>query len=162
MKRRPLLCCLFVASLGLVTTAGCGDGPAVAAVTGKVTLKGAPVKGANVQFHPEKGPMAIGLTDDQGNFTLSTNGRAGAPIGLNKVSISKPASSPAASSMPANPSPEDMAKVAAQNAKGAGSLRRTEPGKSEVPSQYSDPSTSNLTAKVTSNPADNTFEFNLQ
>lgn len=162
VKRRQLLRCLFIASLGIVTAAGCGgDGPAVAKVTGKVTLKGAPIKGANVQFHPEKGPMAVGITDDQGNFTLTTNGRPGAPIGLNKVAISKPAPAPGAGSMPTNPSPEDMAKMAAQAAKG-GTLKRTEPPKSEVPEQYGNPSTSNLTADVSSNAADNTFEFNLQ
>jgi hypothetical protein len=162
VKRRHLLHCLLIATLGLVTAAGCGgDGPAVAKVTGKVTLKGAPIKGASVQFHPEKGPMAIGITDDQGNFTLTTNGRPGAPIGLSKVAISKAAPAPTGGSMPANPTPEDMAKMAAQSAKG-GTLKRTEPPKSEVPEQYGNPSTSNLTADVSTNAANNTFEFNLQ
>lgn len=162
MKRRQLLGCLLVASMGLVVTIGCnGDGPSVVKVTGKVTLKGQPIKGANVQFHPEKGPMAIGITDDQGNFTLTTSGRAGAPVGLNKVAISKPAPAPAGGGMPANPTPEDMAKMAAAAAQGGG-LKRTEPPKSEVPEQYGNPATSNLTADVSTNASENTFEFNLQ
>ncbi len=162
MKRRQLLCCLVVASLGFIATTGCGGGgPTIAKVTGKVTLKGTPIKGANVQFHPEKGPMAIGITDDQGNFTLTTNGRPGAPVGLNKVAISKPAAAPVGNTMPTNPTPEDMAKMASQAAKGGG-LKRTEPPKSEVPDLYGNPSTSNLTADVSSNAADNTFEFTLQ
>jgi len=153
---------LLVTSLALVTIAGCGgDGPSIAKVTGKVTLKGAPIKGATVQFYPEKGPMAIGITDDQGSFTLTTNGRPGAPIGLNKVAISKAAPAPAAGAMPTNPTPEDMAKMAAAAAQGGG-LKRSEPPKSEVPDQYSNPSTSNLTADVSTNAAQNTFEFNLQ
>lgn len=162
MKRRQFFCCLLVTSLALVTVAGCGgDGPSIAKVTGKVTLKGTPIKGANVQFHPEKGPMAIGITDDQGNFTLTTNGRPGAPIGLNKVAISKAAPAPAAGAMPTNPTPEDMAKMAASAAQGGG-LKRSEPPKSEVPDKFSNPTTSNLTADVSTNAADNTFEFNLQ
>lgn len=165
MKRRQLLQCLLVAAFGLLTTVGCGgDGPKVAKVTGKVTLKGKPIAGANVQFHPEKGPMAIGITDDQGNFSLTTNGRPGAPVGLCKVAVSKPvATQNSGPSMPSNPTPEDMAKMAsAAAAKGGGNLKRTEPPKSEVPEQYNDPSTSNLTADVSSNAADNVFEFNLQ
>ncbi|MBN8602080.1 MAG: hypothetical protein J0M26_13690 [Planctomycetes bacterium] len=161
MKRRQLLGCLFVAALGLIATSGCGDGgPAIAKVTGKVTVKGAAIKGATVQFYPEKGPMAVGITDDQGNFTLTTNGRAGAPVGMNKVSISKPAAA-ATNSMPANPSPEDMAKMAAQAAKG-GNLKRTEPPKSEIPEQYGNPETSKLTADVSSDASKNVFEFPLQ
>lgn len=161
MKRRHLLGCMLVACLSLITTTGCGgSGPKLAKVTGKVTLKGQPIKGANVQFQPENGPMAIGITDDQGSFTLTTNGRAGAPVGLCKVSVSKPAAAPT-SSMPANPTPEDMAKMASAAAKGGG-LKRTEPPKSEVPEKYGDPSQSGLTADVSSNAADNNFEFTLQ
>jgi hypothetical protein len=159
VKRRQSLCFLFIASLGLITATGCGSGgPTLSKVTGKVTLKGTPIKGANVQFHPETGPMAIGITDDQGTFTLTTNGRPGASLGLNKVSISKPAATATGMTMPANPTPEDMAKMAAAGNGG----RRSEPPKSEVPDQYADPSTSKLTADVSSNASENTFEFNLQ
>ena len=162
MTRRHLLSCIFIAMLGFVATTGCDSGgPAIAKVTGKVTLKGAPIKGATVQFHPEKGPMAVGMTDDQGNFTLTTNGRPGAPLGMNNVAISKPAPSATGNSMPANPKPEDMAKMAAQMSQ-SGSLKRTEPPKSEVPEKYSNPSSSGLKADVSSNAADNVFEFPLQ
>lgn len=157
MKRRQLLGCLFVAALGLIATSGCGPGgPAVAKVTGKVTVNGNPIKGAAVQFYPAKGPMAVAITDDQGSFTISP----GAPIGMNKVSISKPAAKAAGNSMPANPTPEDMAKMAAQSSKG-GSLKRTEPPKSEVPEKYGNPETSELTADVSSDVSKNVFDFKL-
>ena len=162
MTRRQLLSCMFIAMLGFVATTGCDSGgPAIAKVTGKVTLKGAPIKGATVQFHPEKGPMAVGITDDQGNFTLTTNGRPGAPLGMNKVAISKAVASAASNSMPANPKPEDMAKMASQMSQ-SGNMKRTEPPKSEVPENYSNPASSGLTADVSSNAADNVFEFPLQ
>jgi hypothetical protein len=157
VTRRQLLSCIFMAMLGFAVTTGCDSGPSIAKVTGKVTLNGVPIKGASVQFHPEKGPMATGITDDQGNFTLIP----GAPIGMNKVAISKPAPPDTGNSMPANPKPEDMAKMAAQMSQ-SGSLKRTKPPKSEVPDKYGDPSSSGLTADVTSNAATNNFEFPLK
>jgi hypothetical protein len=69
--------------------AGCGGG--LATVTGKVTHKGAPVKGANLIFHPKGGgPEAVrptGHTGDDGTFTLESIRTPGAAPGEYGVTI---------------------------------------------------------------------------
>ncbi|MEZ6064404.1 MAG: hypothetical protein R3B90_01565 [Planctomycetaceae bacterium] len=66
--------------LMLVCVAGCGGGPEMPATvpaSGTVTLKGAPCpKGATITLIPVNGGRpAIGTTDDQGRFVLSTFGQ---------------------------------------------------------------------------------------
>lgn len=60
-------------------------------VRGKVTFQGAPVAGADVSFFPSPshgGPSSRGVTDAQGNFTLTTYVRDdGAPAGTYRVTI---------------------------------------------------------------------------
>ena len=74
----------------LVLLAGCDrSGLNLGYVEGVVTYKGAPLEKAGVLFKPEKGPMAIGTTDDQGHFKLFTANRDGALVGEHRVSISK-------------------------------------------------------------------------
>jgi hypothetical protein len=131
------------------------SGVKLAKVKGHVTYKGAPLKGASVKFYPEKGPMAIGMTDDSGDFTLTTNGRPGATIGSHKVAITK-VSGPAGPAMPANPSPEDMMKM--QKAQ----MNKPSRPKSEIPESYGAPESSKLSAEVSANAAENEFEFPLQ
>lgn len=81
------------AALGLaaILLAGCG-GPGVdtGSVKGKVTVAGQPVKGILVNFTPEAGGRpATGVTDEAGNFTLSTfSSGDGAIPGKHKVSFS--------------------------------------------------------------------------
>jgi len=131
------------------------SGVKLAKVKGHVTYKGAPLKGASVKFYPKEGPIAIGMTDDEGNFTLTTNGRAGATIGTHKVAITK-MSSDAAQAVPANPSPEDMMKMQkSQMGKSTGP-------KSEIPESYGSPESSQLTAEVTANASENVFEYPLR
>lgn len=71
--------------------AGCGSGRSdLAPVSGKVTLDGQPLAKALVEFIPEgtSGVVAIGRTDEQGNYTLMASRSAqGATIGPNKVRI---------------------------------------------------------------------------
>src|SRR5256885_15368649 len=78
-----------VAAVGVTVLAamctGCSPAPVVLApVRGKVTYKGSPVVAANVVFvceYPRR-CESVGLTDEDGNFTLTTNeGRDGCPAG---------------------------------------------------------------------------------
>ncbi|QDT52622.1 hypothetical protein Pan44_06340 [Caulifigura coniformis] len=74
--------------LALVLT-GCGDnGPVLVEARGTVLYRGDIVPKANVVFISDDGAsMSIGVTDEQGQFQLSTRGRAGALIGPYKVGI---------------------------------------------------------------------------
>lgn len=68
---------------------GCGESlPPTAPVKGKVTLNGQPLPNASVNFYPEEGKVANGVTDDAGNFTLSTfDPNDGAIIGKHKATV---------------------------------------------------------------------------
>jgi hypothetical protein len=84
---RGLLAAIFLA-------VGCNSAPEVhlVPVKGKVTYRGQPVKYATVQFVPDgpsggTGPSPTGRTDDGGTFTLTTQGRDGAPPGLYRVLV---------------------------------------------------------------------------
>ena len=60
----------------------------MAKVNGTITFKGQPVRMASVQFMPQKRPMAGGLTDKEGRFSLTTRKpRDGAFVGSHKVVI---------------------------------------------------------------------------
>ena len=75
---RFLSCVVFVLAGSLVLS-GCG-GPEMAPVKGRVTFKGKPVKDAAVTFSPSAkssedkfpGKPAVGFTDEEGNYELST------------------------------------------------------------------------------------------
>lgn len=87
--------CLMLPAVLLA--AGCGaEKFPIAPVSGRVTFNGKPLPGAHVLFQPmttgtevEIGPEAVGRTDDEGRFTLSTISpeRKGASIGKNRVSV---------------------------------------------------------------------------
>jgi hypothetical protein len=63
-------------------------------VQGTVTVKGQPVKGAVVIFHPKggeaKGQRPSGVTKEDGTFTLGTGNKPGAPPGDYVVTITWP------------------------------------------------------------------------
>ncbi|QDU27574.1 hypothetical protein ETAA8_26620 [Anatilimnocola aggregata] len=57
-------------------------------VSGKVTLDGQPLEFCTVEFQPEGGSPAYGVTDEQGNYVLQfTNDQIGALVGKNVVRI---------------------------------------------------------------------------
>jgi hypothetical protein len=81
--------------LMLAAVAGCG-GRKIAPVSGTVTLDGEPYPNAIVSFQPigtraniEPGRGSVGVTDEQGRFTLRYDGggRSGAVIGKHQVRI---------------------------------------------------------------------------
>ena len=82
--------------MSLVALTGCGrgDAPELAAVTGKVTLDGSPLIGAEVGFFPKSGRPAFATTNDKGEYTLQyLEGMPGAPVGENSVQIRRSAAS---------------------------------------------------------------------
>ena len=80
------------AAIILPASWGCyqaSDLPELGNVTGVVTLDGEPLPGASVEFVPENRNPSIGLTDEQGRYTLTFHASAdGALIGEHKVRIS--------------------------------------------------------------------------
>ena len=92
LAARPLSVLVLGVAWTLASTfMGCGpSGPAVAPVRGKVTYKGNPVANANIAFVPKTtgGMSAMGITDDNGNYQLTTFGKNdGALLGAHKVTI---------------------------------------------------------------------------
>lgn len=137
---------------------GCGDsGPKLAKVEGTVTYKGQPLKSANVKFYPGSGPVAVGITDDNGKFVLNTNGRPGASTGVSKVAITKMSGGDNAPQAQKQMKPEDMMRMAKE------SMGKPAAGpKSEIPEKYANPDSSQLTADVSTNASENQFTFPLQ
>ena len=81
--------------LGLLVVFALGCGSAIAPVSGKVTIDGKPAAHVDVTFMPiapegsiEAGVSATGKTNENGEYTLkASNGKPGAQVGMNKVSI---------------------------------------------------------------------------
>lgn len=125
-----------------LASAGCGPGlPVLMPVRGKVTLRsGTPVHNGSVTLHPDvaKGnksrELPIGAIDAQGNFTVMTGAREGAPPGWYKVAISA-----AEQVDPNNPYFTDWL----------------------VHERYINPETSKLTAEVVENPAPGRYDFRV-
>lgn len=125
--------------IGLSILVGCNrSGLDLAPVEGVVTFNGAPLADAGVLFTPPKGPYAMGVTDGEGRFSLTTANHEGALIGDHGVSISK--TDTIVKYVQGSPFPDYITKPL-------------------IPPKYFDASTSQLTATVKDD--DNEFEFNL-
>jgi hypothetical protein len=71
----------------LLALVGCG-GPEFGNVHGTVTLDGEPLVGGTVQFQPDGGSPAFGVTDEKGHYKLDWSAdQGGAPLGKHKVRI---------------------------------------------------------------------------
>jgi hypothetical protein len=141
-----------IASLLGIGLVGCGpSGPQLAQVKGKVTYRGQPLAGATVNFLPEQGQLATGITDSSGEYKLNSGGTAGAVLGKCKVSISKFAKTEGSTE---NMTPEEYAKMTQAG-------KRPAAPKSEIPTKYNNPQTSGLEATVTSDSSKTVFDFTL-
>jgi hypothetical protein len=79
---------------GLVVAGGCGN-PDMGRVSGRITNGGKPVANAMVVFYTPSRPVARGMTDADGRFTLSTRRlNDGAYAGSHKVSVNPTFSGP--------------------------------------------------------------------
>ena len=145
----------LIVGLLLFAAVGCGSGGTpprtLAAARGVVKYKGQPIAGATVLFSPAVGTPGNGMTDDAGNFVITTGGRPGAEIGKCKVMISKPASG---SGVRPDMTPKDMEEMI----KAGKSLA---PAKDPIPARYAAEKTSPLEADIAVDGESNVFEFNL-
>ncbi len=125
--------------LGLVAlgVAGCGN-ELESTVSGRVTFDGKPVPQAIIVFHPTQGPVAYGLSDDDGNYNIQTASHAGLLKGAYTVSVSAEAK-PAQEGTAADPFGT--------------------PAVSLLPAKYTDHKQSGL--KCTINAGDNEFDIDL-
>lgn len=83
---------LAIVGWATLTAIGCGhqDGPELAAVTGKITLDGQPLKRVNLRFVPEQpgGSPSFGGTNPHGQYKLLFNAhQQGALLGKHRVEI---------------------------------------------------------------------------
>ena len=85
--------CWVLTAIAAIAIAGCGadvERPDTYTVTGKVTLNGEAVEGAQVVFHAKSGPKAMGTTNSDGEYELTTfDSGDGCVAGSAKVTISK-------------------------------------------------------------------------
>lgn len=96
----------LASAIAILIAAGCGPRAGTeptAEVTGKVTLDGEPIAGVSVAFIPESGRPGSGLTDETGNFVITTFETGdGAILGKHAVVLSEAVNSE-------TPAPEDPA-----------------------------------------------------
>lgn len=126
-------------ALTALVLAGCSKpappGPKAVAVSGTVTREGRPLAKARVSYIPAgqtRGDGAFAITDDQGRYELKTvRGQPGAPAGTYRVTIAK-------SLMPDGSELPDNYQVAPADS----------PAKESLPSKYSSPEATTLTATV--------------
>lgn len=143
-------CMLFTV---LLYCEGCGppSGPQLAEAGGVVTYLGKPVAEATVVFVPEVGSPAMGLTDDKGHFEFNTQGAPGAIVGTGSISITAVRQS------------RELTDAEVLNTGGAAfdrllaSIR-----KSVIPTKYTHPRTSGLTATVTEDMEKNQLTLDLK
>lgn len=159
--------CILFASMLLITPLAIGCGPTadtVAPVSGRVTVDGKPVKNASIQFTPVGKRAAGAITDDNGNYKLSTYGQFdGAVLGEHKVAISlrKPIyMGPPKKNPDPEPVSDDPNVLTVRPAEG-GVPKQAQQWKSPVPEKYWDDSTSGLT-RVVEGKGENNFDFELK
>jgi hypothetical protein len=139
------------AFLSLLLVAGCGDDSGVGKtylVRGKVTLDGQPLVAANatVLFMPDasRGNTSpfepAGNVDDDGNYTLLTKGKSGAPPGWYKVIVT------ALNEAPQHPK---------------GSVRKRPVAHSLLSAKYGQAKTTDLSVEVVPNPAGDAYDLKL-
>jgi len=84
---------ICVVLLSACSAIGCSKGETLYPVSGKVTLKNAPLTAGQVTFVPDesKGNKSkvspTGKIGSDGNYTVTSDNRAGAPLGWYKVTV---------------------------------------------------------------------------
>jgi hypothetical protein len=139
--RRLVYALVFAAGTSLV---GCGPAmPPTAPTKGTVLYRGDPLPNARVVFTPEEGRPAVGTSDAQGRFMLSTfQENDGAVPGRHRVAVM-------AGDPPEGPPPMPGTPEAAHH----------QPAGPRLPEKYADPATSGLAFEVK---PDVTNEFTLE
>ncbi|MDA1231753.1 MAG: hypothetical protein O2856_13345 [Planctomycetota bacterium] len=145
---------------------GCGgdevEKPPLYPVKGTVTLNGTLLAGAAVTFHPKSGPTARGVTDEKGEFTLTTfDGGDGAVEGTHTVTVQKVEGGNAAPAA-ATPDPDKGGEVVVDTSTGPGADGTTEmeEPKSLVPVEFTTVLNTTLTFTVKTD-GENEAKFDL-
>jgi hypothetical protein len=148
VKCRRALTTLFLGfAIAALASVGCG-GPKLVNAGGKVTYKSSPVPGASLTFVPDAGgPPVIARTDEQGRFTVTTEGQPGAAVGSYKVAIT---------------AVRQKRPVSDAEAVGMTSAQIEANHETLIPIEYNNLITSRLTATVSEDPAANEFTFDLK
>ncbi len=143
MKKEVLLP-ISLAPLWLVATAimaGCGGGLKTVPVSGAISFDGQPLTSGSVTFVPDasKGNSStlepVGAIGDNGAYSLTTQDKAGAPVGWYKVVVR--------STAPSNPNdPYSLPK-------------------SLIPEKYASADTTDLAVEVVANPAQGAYDLKL-
>lgn len=128
---------VFVSGCG----GGAGDAPETVAAKGTITVDGKPMGKLSVAFIPTQGKLAMGETDDQGNFVLGTNNPGdGAPPGTYTVSV-------------------NVIQEVTEAMPGMDGYKK--PEAPPFNKKFLDPKTSELTATVDKDASKNDFKFDL-
>jgi len=140
---------------GGILLVGCSrsDRPAIAPVRGKVNYQGKTVAGASVVFLCPGAPrLAVGTTDEQGNYRLTTyEPDDGAVIGTHAVTVKKYKTEPEASAVAVaqNMDQQELSKAIADSMRqSARQVANTEKSGSLLPAKYSQLKTTDLRKEV--------------
>ena len=153
---------LLTTAFATMMLVGCGesvDRPPTFQVTGAVIYKDKPVEGATVSFWTDGAARAAqGITNAEGKFKLTTfDFNDGAVTGTHTVTVKKVEAGKNQSSVD-----EAMLNDPAAMADMATNMGNGDNGpKSLIPAKYGDRNQTDLTAEVTENEADNSFNFLL-
>jgi len=136
----------FLALVLIVSGCGGDSGPALNAVSGKVTKAGKPLANVSVTFNPAAGGVASGgRTDDQGRFALvCQNGKGGAVAGKHKVVLKLAEVAAASNSDPMAARDAMMKAREGQMNGGKKGAPVAEKKGGEIPETYANPSTTPL------------------
>ena len=161
-----------VAASICVFLSGCtggGDDLKIAPAGGMVKYNGGPLAGANVTFMPDKGPLAMAVTDLKGEFKLATGGMKGCALGPATVAVSIPGADDSGSTPPGmgSSSPKTAAEFAEMSQKMAEATIASQKEastkkKSLIPSKYKDTKTSGLSYTISSDASKNQFTIELK
>jgi hypothetical protein len=139
----------------LVAACGCSkSGVTFAPVEGTVTCNGRPVSYAQVIFvvdEDNRGPRAVGITDEAGHFRLATDdGKDGAPVGRHRVCV-----------IDTSAMAEKLGKFVkhAPEVPGRGVAPKKAVGKAAIPPEYGRPAGTPLRAEV--RPGAQTIDFQV-
>ena len=142
-----------------VAIVGCRSDLNLAPVEGTVTFQGKPLANATVTFIPKgEGSLGVGITDEEGSFSISTGGQAGVTPGLCAVTVSKMKSSGGGQAALEKMSEADRQKMM-MSGKSQGVMTGTP--KSAIPAQYGNAMTSGLNFEVKKD-GENNFPITLQ
>lgn len=120
---------------------------------GMVVFQDKPIKNASVTFASDRF-TAVGMTDEEGKFSLRSGAETGAPAGEYKVAI---IATDEEAVVTADMSEEEKKKAMFDRMMGD----NYKPPKSTIPRRYAKAESSGLTATVTEDPDKNYFEFTL-